>query len=590
MVQWRSAAGPTTNSAGLRRIGAGVAVLTFAVLAVLVAPPVAAQPQQWPLTPDQQAYATAWGADPYQNEDLHVAVTAGWTQAVSFLFFDLDQLPAGATIIGFDAILAPNENAHQNVGDNAGTPVVACPGTGEFPAEFDPMAEDVPWDCSTVSVAVETGGEGVWSVDLLPLVGEWQRSANTGVVLVATPSFGGSSESWVVSFDRRKTSGTVVYTLPESTLALPAVAAPAPPPQRAVPMAQAASESTYVEASFTELASSVSASPAQPVAQAPVDGSSASSPPLSFYAFIALWSVCAALLVVGIAMKLRTAEGSSPRALGAAVSRTLRQKSTWIAGIPLLLVVGPVGGVIGYAQYLNTKVTPPLTFSDVSSAPAASAPSSGDSVAGTSASAPSASALSASAPSETSAVSQQSADDPRPFDGRWVVAAGSVGGYTMSYSSPMGNGVRVGRTNGTDGVTGELTIVDNTVRTAKFAIEMELVACDGGQACTDHINEMMDTANHPFETFVLSTPIEVPAVLAEGEQITRSVTGELTLRGVTRTPTFTLTGRHRQGRIEVLGTIPVNRADYGIPDADRPGFSVAEDGTIDILFVFERAS
>jgi polyisoprenoid-binding protein YceI len=171
------------------------------------------------------------------------------------------------------------------------------------------------------------------------------------------------------------------------------------------------------------------------------------------------------------------------------------------------------------------------------------------------------------------------------MDGRWVVGAGSIAGYRMGYSTPLGRGTRVGRT---DKAPGEIVISGTTVPSGTFSIDMRTVECDAGSSCTEHVNQMMDTEHHPFETFVLSTPIELGNIPAAGQQITASVTGQLTLRGVTRVTTFSVKARRNGGRIEVLGSIPVNRDDYGIPDSDEPGFTIDKDGTIEFLLMFDR--
>ena len=77
---------------------------------------------------------------------------------------------------------------------------------------------------------------------------------------------------------------------------------------------------------------------------------------------------------------------------------------------------------------------------------------------------------------------------------------------------------------------------------------------------------------------------------AGGEQVTATATGELTLRGVTNPVTFEVTAQTTDGRIGVLGSIPVVFADYGI---DNPSFGqvqTEDDGLVEFVLVFERAA
>ncbi len=84
----------------------------------------------------------------------------------------------------------------------------------------------------------------------------------------------------------------------------------------------------------------------------------------------------------------------------------------------------------------------------------------------------------------------------------------------------------------------------------------------------------METAEFPTATFVLTEPIDFGQVPPEGEQITATATGDLTLHGVTRSVTFEVTAQIENGRVGVLGNIPVLFADYEI---DNPSFGPVGD-------------
>ncbi len=69
----------------------------------------------------------------------------------------------------------------------------------------------------------------------------------------------------------------------------------------------------------------------------------------------------------------------------------------------------------------------------------------------------------------------------------------------------------------------------------------------------------------------------------------QSATGELTLRGVTNEVTFDLTARLENGRIGVLGEIPVVFADYGISNPSIGGITTEDDGLLEFVLVFAPA-
>lgn len=295
-----------------------------------------------------------------------------------------------------------------------------------------------------------------------------------------------------------------------------------------------------------------------------------------------------------------------------ALRRLLHRKLTWLLVLPLVLVLLGYGGMYAFVQYQNSNAPAPLSFGDLgesaesndtapstaatkpagtsSAAPAVALPSASVAAKPTASAGTGSGAKAAPAPATKAPTAQQTRAAKSDVEGRWRIGSSSVAGYRIGYSTAGVRGTRVGRpADGVTVVSGEFLISGTVLQSAKFAVAMAKVECDGGQQCTDHVNEMMDVANHPNETFALTKAVDLGSIPADGKQITVKITGNLTLRGVTRSVTFPLTARRHSGRIEVLGTIPVNRDDYKIPDASEPGFSIDKDGVIELLLVFDRA-
>jgi polyisoprenoid-binding protein YceI len=99
----------------------------------------------------------------------------------------------------------------------------------------------------------------------------------------------------------------------------------------------------------------------------------------------------------------------------------------------------------------------------------------------------------------------------------------------------------------------------------------------------------MSVDEFPTSTFTLTSPIDFGAVPAEGQEITATATGDLTLRGVTKSVTFELTAKLQNGKIGVLGNIPVLFSDYGIPNPSFATISTDDNGTLEFILVFEQA-
>lgn len=171
-------------------------------------------------------------------------------------------------------------------------------------------------------------------------------------------------------------------------------------------------------------------------------------------------------------------------------------------------------------------------------------------------------------------------------EGTWVAAPDSELGYRVPEVLGGVDTEGVGRTNQVDG---SITIEGTTVTAAEFVVDVASIRSDQSRRDAQFSGRIMDTATYPTASFVLTEPIELGAIPADGEQITVTATGELTLRGTTRPVTFELTAEYTNGRIGVFGTINVVFADYGIPDPSNAFVSTGDDGLLEFILLFDRA-
>jgi polyisoprenoid-binding protein YceI len=139
-------------------------------------------------------------------------------------------------------------------------------------------------------------------------------------------------------------------------------------------------------------------------------------------------------------------------------------------------------------------------------------------------------------------------------------------------------------------VTGTLTISGTTVTGSDFTADMRTVKSDRSQRDDQFQGRVMDTAQFPTATFRFDGPIQLGAVPAVGQTITRPASGKLTLHGTTRDVTFDVKAREDGDKISVQGEIPVTFADYGIPNPTNPVVSTRDHGTLEFLLVFDKSS
>ncbi len=175
---------------------------------------------------------------------------------------------------------------------------------------------------------------------------------------------------------------------------------------------------------------------------------------------------------------------------------------------------------------------------------------------------------------------------PVGVEGAWVVAADSELGYRVKEVLGGVDTEGVGRTNQ---VTGSLVIEGSEVSEATFEVDVASIRSDSDRRDGQFAGRIMSTSQYPTATFRLTSPIALGAIPAPGTSITASATGELTLRGVTRSVTFPLTARLDGDRIGVLGNIDIVFSDYGIANPSNSFVKTGDNGLLEFVLVFDRA-
>ena len=90
-------------------------------------------------------------------------------------------------------------------------------------------------------------------------------------------------------------------------------------------------------------------------------------------------------------------------------------------------------------------------------------------------------------------------------------------------------------------------------------------------------------------TFTLTEPIEFGQIPVDGDRSPPPPSASSRLRGVTNPVTFEVTAQTTDGRIGVLGSIPVLFEDYGIDNPSFGAIATEDDGLVEFVLVFERA-
>jgi polyisoprenoid-binding protein YceI len=144
----------------------------------------------------------------------------------------------------------------------------------------------------------------------------------------------------------------------------------------------------------------------------------------------------------------------------------------------------------------------------------------------------------------------------------------------------------VGRTSA---VTGSITLSGSKIPAASFTVDMTKVSSDRSQRDGQFQGRIMDTADFPTATFVLSSPIDLGSVPANGVKVTPKATGKLTLHGTTKTVTISLTAERSGNAIQVVGSVPITFSDYNIDNPSGGPASVGNSGTLEFQLVLAKS-
>jgi polyisoprenoid-binding protein YceI len=164
--------------------------------------------------------------------------------------------------------------------------------------------------------------------------------------------------------------------------------------------------------------------------------------------------------------------------------------------------------------------------------------------------------------------------------GNWTVASGSVAGYRVreqlaSLSAPSD---AVGRTSS---ISGSVTITESgtayTVSATSITVNVNTLTSDRSMR-DQRIHQMgLESDRYPTATFVLTTPIDLPAGATTGQVVNVSAIGQLTVHGVTRTVTIPIQARLTGTQVEIAGSITFPFSEFGMTPPSIGGFVTVQD-------------
>ncbi len=176
---------------------------------------------------------------------------------------------------------------------------------------------------------------------------------------------------------------------------------------------------------------------------------------------------------------------------------------------------------------------------------------------------------------------------PATPDGPWHVArrTDAYVGYRIKelFGDTIIKHDVVGRT---PTVSGRLAVTNGRVGTVTVSADLRDLESDRAARDSYIHDRALESDRFPTGRFTLTAPITLPGRAERGKAVHARATGKLLLHGVTHPITIDLDARWNGPTIEVVGSAPVELADYGIDPPDTVIAKVDDHGAIEVKLVF----
>ncbi len=167
----------------------------------------------------------------------------------------------------------------------------------------------------------------------------------------------------------------------------------------------------------------------------------------------------------------------------------------------------------------------------------------------------------------------------------WNIAEGSEVGYRVAEVLFGIDTEGVGRT---ESVTGSITLDDTSIISAEFTVDVASMRSDDGRRDGQFRGRIMETDEFPTATFNLTQPVDLRVSATEGATVATTISGELTMHGVTNQVSFDISAKVEGGRLGVIGSLPVVFTDYDIVDPSISGIKVEPEGLVEFVLIFSQ--
>lgn len=138
-------------------------------------------------------------------------------------------------------------------------------------------------------------------------------------------------------------------------------------------------------------------------------------------------------------------------------------------------------------------------------------------------------------------------------------------------------------------VTGEVTIEGTTLTAGEVVADVTAMVSNDSRR-EDNIDEALESGTHPTATFTVTEAVDLGSDLSDGEVVTVTVPGTLTIHGVSQDVAVAMSVVRSGDVVVVTGTTPVTFADFDVDTPSSPiVVSLEDQGTIEFQLYLTAA-
>lgn len=138
-------------------------------------------------------------------------------------------------------------------------------------------------------------------------------------------------------------------------------------------------------------------------------------------------------------------------------------------------------------------------------------------------------------------------------------------------------------------VTGEVTIEGTTLTAGEVVADVTAMVSNDSRR-EDNIDEALESGTHPAATFTVTEAVDLDSDLSDGEVVTVTVPGTLTIHGVSQDVAVAMSVVRSGDVVVVTGTTPVTFADFDVDTPSSPiVVSLEDQGTIEFQLYLTAA-